>query len=60
MRYAFNVFNTPLAARFNVNNVTNKHYWMSVYPSSINGGTANNSAYAGLPRTYQFSLAVDF
>ena len=60
MRYAFNVFNTPLATRFNVNNVTNKHYWMSVYPSSINGGTANNSAYAGLPRTYQFSLAVDF
>lgn len=60
VRYPFRVCNIPLAARFNVNNVTNKHYWMSVYPSSINGGTANNSAYAGLPRTYQGSLTVDF
>lgn len=59
VRYPFRIYNTPIAARFNVNNVTNKHYWLSVYPTSINGGTANNSAYAGLPRTYQFALEVD-
>lgn len=60
LRYPFRVYETPLAARFNVNNVTNKHYWQSIYPNSINGGTANNSSYAGLPRTYQFSLEVNF
>ncbi len=59
-RYAFHIYKIPFAARFNVENITNKHYWLSIYPTSINGGTANNSAYAGLPRTYHFSLAVDF
>lgn len=59
IRYPFRIYHTPIAARFTVNNVTNKHYWLAVYPTSINGGTANNSAYAGLPRTYQFTLSVD-
>lgn len=59
IRYPFRIYKTPIAARFAVNNVTNKHYWQSVYPTSINGGIANNSAYAGLPRTYQFTLTID-
>lgn len=58
-RYVFRLFDKSLIARFTVNNVTNKHYWLSVYPTSINGGSGNNSAYAGLPRTYQFTIEVN-
>lgn len=59
-RYATHVYQQPLVFRFGVNNVTNQTYWASVYPSSINGGgTATNSAVAGLPRTYHFSIELD-
>nr|WP_197463119.1 TonB-dependent receptor [Gluconobacter thailandicus] len=59
-RYATHVYQQPLVFRFGVNNVTNQNYWASVYPSSINGGgTATNSAVAGLPRTYHFSIELD-
>lgn len=59
-RYATRVYQQPLVFRFGVNNVTNQTYWASVYPSSINGGgTATNSAVAGLPRTYHFSIELD-
>ncbi|EHH69485.1 TonB-dependent receptor [Gluconobacter morbifer] len=59
-RYAVHVYDQPLVFRFGVNNVTNQSYWASVYPSSINGGgSATNSAVAGLPRTYHFSIELD-
>ena len=59
-RYATHVYRQPLVFRFGVNNVTNQGYWASVYPSSINGGgSATNSAVAGLPRTYHFSIELD-
>ncbi|MFT9100219.1 MAG: TonB-dependent receptor [Zymomonas mobilis subsp. pomaceae] len=57
IRYPFKMANKPWVARFTVNNLMNEHYWASVYPSSINGAAGGtNSAYAGLPRTYQFTL----
>lgn len=59
-RYAFNVWNVPWAARFTVNNLANRHYWLSVYPNNVNGDpSATNSAVAGLPRTLQFTLSAD-
>ena len=59
-RYATHAYGQPLVFRFGVNNVTNQSYWASVYPSSINGvSTATNSAVAGLPRTYHFSIELD-
>ncbi|GBR29322.1 TonB-dependent receptor [Gluconobacter kondonii] len=59
-RYATHAYGQPLVFRFGVNNVTNQSYWASVYPSSINGvSNATNSAVAGLPRTYHFSIELD-
>ncbi|MEJ5156249.1 TonB-dependent receptor [Gluconobacter wancherniae] len=59
-RYATHAYGQPLVFRFGVENVTNQSYWASVYPSSINGGgTASNSAVAGLPRTYHFTMELD-
>ncbi|AOX21003.1 TonB-dependent receptor [Kozakia baliensis] len=61
-RYATHVYREPIVFRFGVNNVTNQSYWASVYPNTINGGTgtATNSAVAGLPRTYHFTMEIDF
>jgi len=61
-RFAFRAARHPWMARFGVSNVANERYWASVYPTSINGAsaTANNSAYAGLPRTFHFTLEADF
>jgi len=67
-RYAFRVAHRfPAVARLGVDNVTNERYWSSLYPSNINGGatvastgTLSNTAVAGLPRTYHFSIEADF
>ncbi|MFT9399922.1 TonB-dependent receptor [Acetobacter sp.] len=61
-RFAFRAAHHPWMARFGVSNATNARYWASVYPTSLNGASAsaNNSAYAGLPRTFHFTLEADF
>ncbi|MDG6094807.1 TonB-dependent receptor [Acetobacter sp. AN02] len=61
VRYPFHVRHVMMTARLGVNNVTNERYWASVYPSSTNGlTTATNSAYAGMPRTWHFTVEADF
>jgi len=60
-RYGFHVYQVPVVIRFGVSNVTDKQYWASVYPSSINGAAnATNSTVAGLPRTYHATTEIDF
>lgn len=61
-RYATHIYREPLVFRFGVNNVTNQNYWASVYANTVNGGpgNANNTAVAGLPRTYHFTMEIDF
>ncbi|GBQ28463.1 TonB-dependent receptor [Gluconacetobacter azotocaptans] len=63
-RYPFFVARHPWAARFGVSNVTNEQYWSSLYPATNNGSLsttqAGSSAYAGLPRTFHFTLEADF
>lgn len=60
-RYGFHLYRVPVVVRFGVTNVTDKRYWASVYPSSINGAAnAVNSAVAGLPRTYHATTEIDF
>lgn len=58
LRYATRVYGQSLAFRFGVNNVTNARYWASVFPNSINGAEGNDTAMAGLPRTYQFTMTL--
>lgn len=60
-RYATRVYDAPIVFRFGVNNVTDAQYWASVYPSSENGSaTATNTAVAGYPRTYHFTMELSF
>jgi iron complex outermembrane recepter protein len=46
--------------RFQVVNVTNESYYESVADGNIVGSPGANTAYLGMPRTYQASLEVDF
>ncbi|TPW36404.1 TonB-dependent siderophore receptor [Oecophyllibacter saccharovorans] len=58
IRYATRIYGQSAAFRFGVNNVTNERYWASVFPNSINGAEGNDTAMAGLPRTYQFTMTL--
>lgn len=58
-RMNFLVKRHPLIVRLNLNNVTNAHYWASLYPGSVNGGSASNTAALGVPRTFMASLELD-
>lgn len=46
--------------RFQVINVTNRSYYISVADGNIVGSPGANTAYLGTPRTFQTSLEVDF
>lgn len=59
-RYTTNIYSRKTVFRFGINNVTNEHYWVSVFPASIVG--ADNSwgtLFAGAPRTFNLSATVD-
>ena len=46
--------------RFQVINITNKSYYISVADGNIVGSPGANTAYLGTPRLFQTSLEVDF
>ncbi|NLI26994.1 MAG: TonB-dependent receptor [Acetobacter sp.] len=50
-RYTFLAANKPLTLRFNVDNLANSRYWASSY---------NGYLVEGRPRTFKFSMTVDF
>jgi iron complex outermembrane receptor protein len=58
-RMSFSVDKHPLIIRLALNNATNTHYWASVYPGSVNGGSASDTAALGVPRTWQASVELD-
>jgi len=58
LRYTTVVDGHRITARFNVNNVTDTHYWTSIYPASGISTTAGSQAFLGLPR--QFLAGIDF
>lgn len=49
-RYAFKIGDTPLVARVNIDNVTNRDYWVA----------ANGSLSLSTPRALRSSLTVAF
>jgi iron complex outermembrane receptor protein len=58
-------YSTPVAGhhatfRFQVVNVTDTQYYVSVADGNIVGSPGANTAYLGTPRTYQASLELDF
>jgi iron complex outermembrane recepter protein len=48
----------PAMLRFEVNNLTDKRYWASIFPGSINGASGSYSAFLGSGRTFMASLQV--
>jgi len=60
-RYTTKALGVPMTLRFQVQNVTDTHYWASIFPSNINGNSsATYSAFLGTPRVFQVSLQTDF
>lgn len=59
LRYGFKVKAKRLVARVAVRNLMNERYWVSLFPGSINGDSANYTAFLGAPRTYEASLRLD-
>lgn len=61
LRKGFVIEGVKATARLWVYNITDESYWVSVFPSSINGENAGNpTAFLGAPRTVWASLTTSF
>lgn len=61
VRYDTRVFGTKKATfRLGVKNVFDEHYWLSIFPGDINGGTSSNTAFLGSPREVSVSASIEF
>lgn len=60
--YRTRLLGTATTFRFDVTNLTNRHYWTNIVPGGLNGYTASGYASASLgdPRMAQLSMQVDF
>ncbi|MEQ9918738.1 TonB-dependent siderophore receptor [Pectobacterium aroidearum] len=59
-RYGFKIYDKPAAFRIALNNVTNEHYWASIFPGSTDGINGGANAFVGDPREIRASLTVDW
>ncbi len=59
-RYSFDYDHHHITARFDVVNVTDTRYYVSIADGNIVGSPGANTAYLGAPRTYTASLDFDF
>lgn len=59
-RYTLPLYQLPTTFRLSVNNVTNQHYWASIFPSGTDGDGGSPSAFAGSGREIRASVAVSF
>jgi len=60
VRYTTPFFGHALTGRFEVTNVTDTHYYVSVADGNIVGSPGANTAYLGAPRTFLASLEFDY
>lgn len=62
LRYEYRLTNDAKATiNFVVNNVFDEHYWMSIFPASIDGSVAGqNNAFLGTPREFKLSTSINF
>lgn len=60
--YHTQLFNTATTFRFDITNLTNRHYWTNIVPGGLNGysGAGYASAQPGEPRMMQVSMQLDF
>lgn len=59
-RYHTRISNVPTTFRVTVNNVTNEHYWASIFPSGTDGNGGSPSAFLGSGREVRASVTFDF
>ncbi|ELY3545516.1 TonB-dependent receptor [Cronobacter turicensis] len=59
-RYTTRIHNLPTTLRLTVNNVTNEHYWASIFPSGTDGDGGSPSAFLGGGREVRASVTFDF
>jgi iron complex outermembrane receptor protein len=60
VRYTMEVLQHRMTARFQVLNITDTNYYVSIADGNIVGSPGANTAYLGTPRTFMTSLEVDF
>jgi len=60
--YRTRLFNTNTTFRFDLTNLTNRHYWTNIVPGALSGysGAGNASAQLGAPRMAQVSMQLEF
>ena len=59
-RYTTKISNVPTTFRVVVNNVFDKHYWASIFPSGTDGDNGSPSAFIGSGREVRASVTLDF
>ncbi|MGK0599298.1 TonB-dependent receptor [Yokenella regensburgei] len=59
-RYTTTISQVPTTFRLAVNNVTNEHYWASIFPSGTDGDGGSPSAFLGGGREVRASVTVSF
>ena len=59
-RYHTRISNVPTTLRLTVNNLTNEHYWASIFPSGTDGNGGSPSAFLGSGREVRASVTFDF
>ncbi|WP_338559885.1 TonB-dependent siderophore receptor [Erwinia sp. E_sp_B04_7] len=60
--YKTRLFTTDTTFRFDITNLTNRHYWTNIVPGGLNGysGAGYASAQLGEPRMMQVSMQLTF
>lgn len=63
-RYTTHISSKKTTFRFNITNITNEHYWVSVFPSTADlTGTGSSATWGtlflGAPRMFSLSATVD-
>jgi iron complex outermembrane recepter protein len=59
-RYTMKLGDVPTTLRLTVNNVTNEHYWASIFPGDTDGSGSSASAFVGTGREVRASVTFDF
>lgn len=59
-RYTTKISSVPATFRVVVNNVFDKHYWASIFPSGTDGDNGSPSAFLGGGREVRASVTLDF
>lgn len=59
-RYTTKINNLPTTFRVAVNNVFDKHYWASIFPSGTDGDNGSPSAFIGSGREVRATVTFDF